>query len=103
MRIPEARGIGGVVFFDMAGAWLEHDTFQPFTGTNAKWFKLKDAQAAYGFGIRTNVGYMVLRFDMAKTLPHYDTNYYQAGNRLYKTSELVSGRRRNFFSIGYDY
>jgi outer membrane protein assembly factor BamA len=92
-----------VLFFDMAGAWLENDTFQPFTGSNTKSFKLKDAQAAWGFGIRTNLGYMVLRFDMAKTLNHYDTNFYQTPQGLYKTEELVEGRRRNFFSIGYDY
>ncbi len=97
------RGIGGVLFFDMAGAWLENDTFQPFTSSNTKSFKLKDAQAAWGFGIRTNLGYMVLRFDMAKTLNHYDTNFYQTPLGLYKTEELVEGRRRNFFSIGYDY
>ncbi|MBW7995977.1 MAG: hypothetical protein FVQ81_05265 [Candidatus Glassbacteria bacterium] len=97
------RGIGGVFFFDMAGAWLENDTFQPFTKTNAKWFKLKNAQAAYGFGIRSNLGYLVLRFDMAKTLDHYDSNYYQTPNGLYRTVELVEGRRRNFFSIGYDF
>jgi Tol biopolymer transport system component len=97
------RGIGGVLFFDMASAWLDNEAFQPFTGTNAKWFKLKDAQAAWGFGIRTNLGYMVLRFDMSHTLDHYDTNFYQTPQGLYKTEELVKGRRRNFFSIGYDY
>ncbi len=97
------RGIGGVLFFDTASAWLKNDTFQPFTSTGAKWFKLKDAQAAWGFGIRANLGYMVLRFDSAKTLDHYDTNFYQTPLGLYKTDELVEGRRRNFFSVGYDY
>ncbi len=97
------RGIGGVLFFDMASAWLENEAFQPFTSTGAKWFKLKDAQAAWGFGIRSNLGYMVLRFDTAFTLDHYSTNFYQTTQGLYKAEELVEGRRRNFFSIGYDY
>jgi outer membrane protein assembly factor BamA len=97
------RGIGGVLFFDIAGAWLENESFQPFTTTNAKVLRLKDAQAAYGFGIRTNLGYLVLRFDMAKTLDHYDTSFHQVGGTIYQTEELVKGRRRNFFSIGYDF
>jgi len=98
------RGIGGVLFFDIAGAWLNNEAFQPFTSQRAKLLRLKDAQAAYGFGIRMNIGYLVLRFDMAKTLDHYDTNYYIGlDRRLYQSEELVAGRRRNFFSIGYDY
>ena len=98
------RGIGGVLFFDIAGAWLDNEAFQPFTSKKAKLLRLKDAQAAYGFGIRMNIGYFVLRFDMAKTLDHYDTDYYRGlDGRLYQSEELVEGRRRNFFSIGYDY
>jgi len=98
------RGIGGVLFFDVAGAWLDSETFQPFTSRHAKLFKLKDAQAAYGFGVRINVGYLVLRFDMAKTLKHYDTSYYYGPDgRIYQAEEPVESRRRNFFSIGYDY
>jgi len=56
------RGIGGVLFFDIAGAWLNNEAFQPFTSQRAKLLRLKDAQAAYGFGIRMNIGYLVLRF-----------------------------------------
>ena len=97
------RGIGGVFFFDLAGAWFENEPFQPFTGSNAKWFKLKDAQAAYGFGLRMNLGYLILRLDMAKTLDHYDTNYYAYQNQLFKSVEKVNGRHRSFFSIGSDF
>ena len=98
------RGIGGVLFFDMAGAWLNNESFQPFSTQKAKFLRLKDAQAAYGFGVRMNIGYFVLRFDMAKTLDHYDTNYYYGPDGLiYQSEEVVEGRRRNFFSIGYDY
>ena len=97
------RGIGGVFFFDMAGAWYNDEGFKPFTRTGAKSFMLSDAEGAYGFGIRMNIGYFVLRFDMAKTLDHYSTSYYSYGGNIYAVKELVKSRRRNFFSIGYDY
>ncbi|MBN2290606.1 MAG: PD40 domain-containing protein [Candidatus Glassbacteria bacterium] len=97
------RGIGGVLFFDMAGAWYNGEGFKPFTSKGSKLFSFEDAQAAYGMGFRMNLGYFVLRFDMAKTLDHYNTNYYYYENTLYRSKERVNGRRRNFFSIGYDY
>jgi len=97
------RGIGGVFFLDVAGAWFNGEGFKPFTRQGSKLFSLEDAQAAYGFGIRMSLGYFVLRFDMAKSLDHYSTNYYVYGNQFYKSKEKIKGRRRNFFSIGYDY
>ena len=105
------RGIGGVLFYDVAGAWSPRldsygypgETFQPFTTKNSKFFRLKDAQAAYGFGVRMNLSYLILRMDFAKTLEHYDTNYYQVGNFVFRSEELVEARRRSFFSIGYDF
>jgi len=97
------RGIGGVIFFDVAGAWPDNEPFQPFTTTNAKLFKLKNAQAAYGFGLRMNMGYLILRLDTAKTLPHYGYNYYYSGYQLYRAMEKVNSRRRTFFSIGSDF
>ncbi len=97
------RGIGGVLFLDMAGAWFNNEGFQPFSGSSSKLFRLKDAQAAYGLGARMNLGYFVLRFDMAKSLDHYRTNYYFYEGNTYKAEERVKGRRRSFFSIGYDY
>ena len=86
-----------------AGAWYNDETFQPFTSSGAKSFKLKDAQAAYGLGVRMSLGYFVLRFDMAKSLDHYSTNFYSYDGQLYKSQERIKGRRRNFFSIGWDY
>lgn len=97
------RGIGGVFFFDMAAATFADEPFQPFTGSRSKLFRFKDAQAAYGFGVRVNFGYMLLRFDFAKSLDHYQNNYYFYQNVLYKSQELVQGRKRNFFSIGTDF
>ena len=97
------RDIGGVLFFDAAGAWFENEPFQFFTSSQSKLFRLKNAQAAYGLGVRFNLGYVVLRFDFAKTLDHYENNYYYYGYQIYKSEELIKGRKRNFFSIGYDF
>ena len=97
------RGIMGSLFFDVAGAWRNDEGFQPFTTRGAKWFNLRDMQAAYGFGIRTNLGFLIFRYDIAQNLDHYETRYYQFDNRIYETSEKVEGRRRYFFSIGSDF
>ncbi|HUU29103.1 MAG TPA: DPP IV N-terminal domain-containing protein [archaeon] len=97
------RGIGGVFFMDIAGAWFKDEVFQPFTAQRSKFFRLQDAQAAYGFGIRINFGYTILRFDFAKSFDHYANNYYSFGNQVYESEELIKGRRRNFFSIGTDF
>ena len=97
------RGIMGSLFFDAAGSWRNDEGFQPFTTRGAKWFNLRDMQAAYGFGIRTNLGFLILRYDIAQNLDHYETRYYQLDNYIYETSEKVEGRRRYFFSIGSDF
>ncbi|MEA2062336.1 MAG: BamA/TamA family outer membrane protein, partial [Gemmatimonadota bacterium] len=97
------RGIGGVLFLDLAGGWYKDEGFKPFTGENSKLFKLNDAQAAYGMGLRINMGYFLLRFDMAKSLDHYATTYHYYDGQYYMSRELVKGRRRNFFSIGNDF
>ncbi len=97
------RGIGGVMFFDVGSVWYNDDSFQPFTTTNTKFFKMKNAQAAYGFGTRMNLGYFIIKLDFAKTLDHYESTYYYYKNQIYKSDELVKGRHRNYFSIGADF
>jgi len=97
------RGIGGVLFLDVAGAWFNNDTFQPFTTTRSKFFRFKNAQGAYGFGLRMNLGYLVLRYDVAKSFDHYENRYYRYGYQVFKANVLVPGRKRSFISIGADF
>lgn len=97
------RGIGGVLFFDMGGAWFKDESFQPFTGRNTSWFKFNNAQAAYGFGVRMNLGFFIAKFDFGKTLDHFQETYYLHDNKVYVARERIKGRNRNFFSIGPDF
>lgn len=62
------RNIRGAFFFDMGGAWTRVDgreDFQPFE-SGGKIGRLNDLQAAYGFGIRINLGFFLLRYDIAQ-------------------------------------
>lgn len=60
----DLRGIRGVLFYDMAGAWYGRN-FRFFDTARKGGFQLDDALAAYGFGARINLGYFILRYDIA--------------------------------------
>jgi len=71
-------GIRGAVFMDVGSAWGEqylirglppeaqHElrTFKPWTTDGG--FRLQDLYGAYGFGIRANLGYFLVRWDLAR-------------------------------------
>ena len=83
-------GIRGVFFFDTGAGWGHgrigvNRTFTPFRGGNG--LALNDLTAAYGFGLRMNMGFLVLRYDIAQP-----TNLKEDLGKAWK-----------FFSIGYDF
>ncbi len=61
--------LSGVAFADAAAAWgidvpgLVKETFQPFSTKGG--FHLQDLRGALGVGARLNLGYFVLKYDMA--------------------------------------
>lgn len=55
--------IGGVLFADVGGAWDEGSRFRG--ASTAGGFHLEDLKAAFGYGLRANLGFVVLRFDQA--------------------------------------
>jgi hypothetical protein len=61
----EFRGIVGVLFFDAGTAFDRHDEWQPFAGTGGL-FRLEDTFASYGIGARINLGFLILRWDLAQ-------------------------------------
>jgi len=73
-------GIGGVLFFDMGGAWRE--SVRVF-----RHGRLDDLTAGYGFGLRLGLGYFALKYDLAQRTD------------LKSTIEAT----RSYFSIGVDY
>ncbi|GAB4328088.1 MAG: DPP IV N-terminal domain-containing protein [Candidatus Zixiibacteriota bacterium] len=55
--------IGGVLFTDVGSAWYDSDSFR---GTSTQGgFHLEDIRMAFGYGLRANLGFVVLRFDQA--------------------------------------
>lgn len=77
-------------FFDVGAAWgvnipgLSKETFQPFSAAGG--FHLNDLQAAFGLGLRFNLGLMLLKYEMA--IP---------------TDFQKSGKPITLFSIGTDF
>lgn len=71
-------GIRGALFFDAGAAWGEtylidrlepeeqrrQRVFTPFSSGNG--FRLDDVKAAYGFGVRMNLGFLLIRWDLAR-------------------------------------
>ena len=68
------QNIRGVVFFDAGSAWTDNSTWKPFTsvsGTNGPRFV--DMRGGYGFGARVNMGFLLLRYDIAWQTDLYRT------------------------------
>ncbi len=59
------RGIRGVLFYDMGSAWVGRD-FRFFEDAPNGKRRLADVRAAYGFGARVNLGYFILKYDLAQ-------------------------------------
>ncbi len=88
MRFPLPLAISkvvGVVFTDVGAAWYD-DQFKGGTTANGR-NRLQDIHTGFGFGMRANLGFVVLRYDLAWT-----TDFYH-----------VSDKPTNYFSLGADY
>jgi Tol biopolymer transport system component len=55
--------INGAFFYDMGAAWDENKKFKG--GTTQGGSKLQDIKAGFGFGPRVNLGFLVLKYDIA--------------------------------------
>jgi outer membrane protein assembly factor BamB len=58
------RGIRGIVFFDIGGAWFKQ--FQKFVFWDSKTHRLVDATASYGWGVSVNLLGLEVNWDFAK-------------------------------------
>ena len=54
--------IRGAMFSDVGSAWHKTEDFKPFAGDG---LKLRDLVMGYGVGARANLGFLLLRFDIA--------------------------------------
>lgn len=77
--------VGGALFYDMGAAVRKGEKF--VFGSSADGDHLEDVHAAFGFGMRANLGFMVLRYDIA-----WATDYLH-----------VAEKPQYYFSIGADF
>ncbi|HQL23067.1 MAG: peptidase MA family metallohydrolase [candidate division Zixibacteria bacterium] len=88
MRFPlglALTNIQGVIFTDFGAAWTDSD-FKFGTSENGH-RRLADPKAGFGFGMRANLGFVVLRYDLA-----WSTDFAE-----------VSARSRSYLSLGADF
>lgn len=89
MNFPLPLTIGyvtGNIFYDMGTAWGNNSTFKGAVSSNGP-PRLMDIKAAFGFGIRANLGIFVLRYDLA-----WSTDF-----------AYVAHHPKYYFSIGADF
>ncbi len=84
LRLVLSR-IGGVAFFDMGAAW-DDDNFKGGTSEGGR-DRLNDLKTGFGFGMRANLGFILLRYDLA-----WGTDFYH-----------VSDKPNYYFSMGADF
>ena len=58
------QNIRGVVFTDIGSAWSDDSAWEPFEYDNMQ-FRLKDMMAGFGIGARVNLGFFLLKYDLA--------------------------------------
>ncbi|MFQ5499555.1 MAG: peptidase MA family metallohydrolase [Candidatus Zixiibacteriota bacterium] len=88
MRFPLAivlSRVGGAVFMDMGAAWT-NDNFKGGTSEGGR-NRLQDIHTGFGFGMRANLGFLLLRYDLA-----WSTDF-----------DTVSDRPTSYFSFGADF
>lgn len=59
------QNIRGAIFTDIGTAWQDDKLFKPFSKANSGLPKLNDVMMGYGIGTRLNLGFFILRFDIA--------------------------------------
>lgn len=74
--------VGGALFTDVGSAWSDNEQFRGTTTEDG--FRLKDIYMSFGYGLRANLGFVVLRFDQAwrtdlKTVADKPAFYFSLG------------------------
>lgn len=87
MRYPLRIGLSrvvGALFWDIGAAWDKGTTFKGATAENG--FRLLGVKSGFGFGARANLGFLVLRYDVA-----WQTDF-----------DTVAPHTKHYFSLGAD-
>ncbi len=70
----EFWNVGGALFTDMGVAWDKGDDVKLFTRAPNGFIETRDVFASMGFGVRLNLGFFLLRMDMAWPTTFYKTS-----------------------------
>ena len=73
------QGVRGAIFFDVGGAWDDNRAFRP-AETFDGGFRLQDLRASYGLSTSMNVGFTVLKWDLAWPTDLYTNTGKPAGS-----------------------
>lgn len=87
MRFPLAiaiTNVTGAIFYDMGTTWTD-DKFK--FGTTTDGSRLKDVKTGFGFGMRANLGFILIRYDLA-----WSTDFRHVSDKPYY-----------YFSLGADF
>ena len=69
------QNIRGSIFMDMGSAWDDNRGWKPFaSGGDAAVPRLNDMKAGYGFGIRANLGFFLIKYDVAWSTDFHHTS-----------------------------
>jgi hypothetical protein len=85
MHYPLRLGLSNVIgalFLDMGAAWSRHIPFKGASGEGG--FHLMGIKSGFGFGARANLGFLVLRYDVAwrtdfRTVAPHTKHYFSLG------------------------
>lgn len=70
----ELGNIGGALFSDIGMAWDKGEKFKPLVSAPNGLFRARDMFASIGFGARMNLGFFLLRWDLAWPTDFYRTD-----------------------------
>ena len=59
------QNIRGAIFMDVGSAWDDDKAWRPFISDPDGWLRLNDLLAGFGFGARLNMGFFLLKYDLA--------------------------------------
>jgi len=89
MRLPlpmALQNIRGVLFWDAGSAWSENESLKILARNSHDNWYLRDVTTGFGYGVRVNLGFFMLRMDAA-----------------WRTDLTGVSKPRYYFSMGTDF
>ena len=73
------QNVRGAIFMDIGSAWSDDGSWKPFaSGESVGFFSLEDIKAGFGIGARMNLGFFLLKYDVA-----WPTNFDHTGKAVH--------------------